>query len=202
MGIFGKFATIPASYDLSGFLLYLYDIFMSDNLGCSQYGFFWMILGTYLIMHVLNKWLLQADLKEAEYFLFFWLITCIFKYTLGIKFPIKLDYFTGAIGLVVLGYYLRHTERKIFNNPYFGLFLTIIGCITSMIAMYYAFIPGDSLTQYNHRLSIYTVVEVIGIFILFKNFSKFNLNFNFLSNPDGIFRKSAFSLAKYIMECI
>ncbi len=195
--LFGSHITLPSSFDLSGFLAYLYDSFMSINKGCTQYWFFWMILGTYLTMPILNKWLLHADLKEAEYFLFFWLITCIFEFTLNIKFPIKLEYFTGTIGLVVLGYYLRHTERKILNNPYFALFLVIVGCLSSMLAMYMGFTPGDAITKFNDRLSIYIVIEVIGIFLLFKNFNKFNINVNFLSNPDGIFRKSVFSIAKY-----
>lgn len=170
---------------------------MSVNKSTSQYWFFWMILGTYLIMPVLNKWLLHSDLKEAEYFLFFWLITCIFQYTFNIEIPLKLDYFAGTIGLVVLGYYLRHTERKILNNQYFALLLVIAGCLSSMYVMYLGFTPGDLVIKYNDRLSIYVIVEAIGIFLLFKNFSKFNLNFNFLTNPDGIFRKSVFSIAKY-----
>lgn len=165
---------------------------MSVNKSTSQYWFFWMILGTYLIMPVLNKWLLHSDLKEAEYFLFFWLITCIFQYTFNIEIPLKLDYFAGTIGLVVLGYYLRHTERKILNNQYFALLLVIAGCLSSMYVMYLGFTPGDLVIKYNDRLSIYVIVEAIGIFLLFKNFSKFNLNFNFLTNPDGIFRKSVF----------
>lgn len=195
--LFGSHATIPSSFDLSGFLSYLYNNYMSINKGCTQYWFFWMILGTYLIMPVLNKWLLHADLKEAEYFLFFWIITCICECTLNIKFPLKLDYFAGTIGLVVLGYYLRHTERKILNNQYFALLLVIVGCLSSMLAMYVGFTPGDAIIKFNDRLSIYIIIEVIGIFLLFKNFHKFNININFFTNPDGIFKKSVFSIAKY-----
>ena len=192
-----KLTTPIDSFTISGFISYLYGIYMSINKSTSQYWFFWMILGTYLIMPILNKWLLHSDLKEAEYFLFFWLITCIFQFTLNMEFPIKLDYFAGTIGLVVLGHYLRHTERKILNNPYFALMLVIIGCATSMYAMYLSFTPGDPIIKNNDRLSIYVVIEVIGIFLLFKNFSKFNLNFNFLTNQNGIFKKSISSLAKY-----
>lgn len=192
-----KLTTPVSSFDVSGFLTYLYGIYMSVNKATSQYWFFWMILGTYLIMPVLNKWLLHSELGEAEYFLFFWLITCICQTTFNIDFPIKLDYFAGTIGLVVLGYYLRHTERKILNNPYFALLLVIVGIITSMLQIYVGYTPGDIVIKYNDRLSIFIVIETIGIFLLFKNFSKFNLNFNFLTNPDGIFRKSVFSIAKY-----
>ncbi len=70
--ILGSRITEISSISLNGFLTYLYGIYMSLNKNCSQYWFFWMILGTYLIMPVLNKWLLHSDLKEAEYFLVFW----------------------------------------------------------------------------------------------------------------------------------
>ena len=120
-GIATSHITPASSFTVNGFLNYLYASYMSINKGCTQYWFFWMILGTYLIMPVLNKWLLHSDLKEAEYFLFFWLLTSIFSFTLKIEFPIKLDYFAGTIGLVVAGYYLRHTDRKILNNPYFAV---------------------------------------------------------------------------------
>ena len=66
-----------------------------------------------------------------------------------------------------------------------------------MLAMYLSFTQGDIVTHYNDRLSIYVVIETIGIFLLFKNFNKFNLNIGFLNNPDSIFRKAAFSLVKY-----
>ena len=41
------------------------------------------------------------------------------------------------------------------------------------------------------------VMEVTGIFLLFRNIGKLNININFFNNPDGIFRKSVFSIAKY-----
>lgn len=195
--ILSKFITPISSYSITGFLTYLYGVYMAINPGTSQYWFFWMILGTYLIMPVLNKWLLHSDLKEAEYFLFFWLIACIFESTLNIKFPIKLDYFAGTIGLVVLGYYLRHTERKLLNNAYFALVLTIAGFILSISAMYLQFTPGDLLTPTHDRLSIFIIIEVIGVFLLFKNFGKFNLKLDLIEKPVGIFKKAVFSLAKY-----
>lgn len=184
------------SATVGGFLSYLYDVYMAVNPGTSQFWFFWMILGTYLIMPVLNKWFVHSDLCEAEYFLFFWLIACIFQDTLGFAFP-NYFYFAGTVGLVVLGYYLRHTERRILNSPYFALFLTFAGLFSSIFVMYINFTPGDIYTTYNGRLSVYVVCEVIGIFLLFKNFSKFNLNLSLLSKPFEIFKKGVFSVARY-----
>lgn len=156
------------------------------------YWFFWMILGTYLIMPVFNKWLLHADLKEAEYFLVFWLITCIFDYTLNYPFPVKISYFSGPIGMVVLGYYLRHTKRKIFSNKIVPVVLIIIGLFCLLYGSYV--LSDTGLFKFN-RYSIFNAIEVTGIFLLFRNYA--GLNFGALSKPDSIIRKAISSIAKY-----
>lgn len=181
-------------YNITEFLKYLLKSFMSENSGFTQYWFFWMIMGTYLIMPIINRWLYNADLKEAEYFLVIWAITCTFTHTLGFDFPIQLTYFDGAIGMVVLGYYLRHTERKIFNNPYIAILLIIIGASTLMSASYLT--SSASLMNYVDRYSILNAVLVTGVFCLFKTASKFNIDVRMYSE-NGIFKRSVVSIAKY-----
>lgn len=180
---------------LMSFLTYLYENYMAMHMGFNPYWFFWMILGTYLIMPILNKWLLHSDLKEAEYFLGLWMLTCLFDYTLMTPFPVKLSYFSGPIGMVVLGYYLRHTERDLLNNQYFAILLILIGAIGLVILSYL----NSSVTSMQpfEKYHILRVVEVIGVFLLFKNAGKFNIHINFFDNPEGVFRKSIFSIAKY-----
>lgn len=177
------------------YLHFLYSYYMADAFTSTSYWFFWMILGTYLIMPIFNKWVYNSDLGELEYFLFFWLITCLFDHTLGIPFPIKLTYFVSPIGLVVLGYYLRYTDRKILNNPYFDILLIIFAWICQLIVSYMVSTPSEF--YYLDRYSIFTAIEVIGIVLLFKNFGKLNIHINFFDNPEGIFHKSIFSIAKY-----
>ena len=180
---------------IGSFLHYLYNSYIAVNYGFTPYWFFWMILGTYLIMPIFNKWLANSDLKEAEYFLVIWVITCIFEFTLNKSFPVALTYFTGPIGMVVLGYYLRHTKRKIFNNLYVSIFLVIFSACLLLFLSYL----GSNADGYHifHRYHILMVIEVIGIFTLFKNLSNVDLNVNFFTNPNGIFKKSIFSIAKY-----
>ena len=183
------------TYSIVSILTFFYNASLGYNIWFGQYWFFWMILGTYLIMPIFNKWLFNADLKEAEYFLVFWLITCLFTYTLNINFPVNLKYFTGPIGMVVLGYYLRHTQRKIFNNVWISVLLTILPAIAMVICSYYMS-STKAIVDFN-RYSIFLAIEVMGIFTLFKNIGQLNININFFSNPEGIFRKSIFSIAKY-----
>lgn len=182
-------------FDANTLLTFYYDAFLGKTTWFRPYWFFWMILGTYLIMPILNKWLLHSELKEAEYFIVIWLVTCLFGYTLHQTFPVDLKYFSGCIGLVVLGYYLRHTNRKIFNNIYYAFIIFIIPAIILMVCSY--MFSTTSVFYVFDRYSILYAFEVMGLFCIFKNFGQLNLNFNFLSNPDSIFRKSVFSIAKY-----
>lgn len=192
---FPDFINLFDSYDLIGFLTYLYQAYLAKTPGFYQYWFFWMILGTYLIMPIFNKWLFNADLKEAEYFLVIWLITCIFDYTLNIECPVKLSYFSGPIGMVVLGYYLRHTKRKIFNNPYVAILITVISVL---LLVYISYLNSTVESIYIfERYNILIAIEVTGVFLLFKNFSKFNFKNRLLTSNESIFRKIIFSIAKY-----
>jgi len=192
---FPSFVPEITKFDIISCLKYIYECLMGYNRGFTQYWFFWMILGTYLIMPILNKWLYNSDLKEAEYFIVIWLITCIFQYTLKISFPITLTYFTGPIGMVVLGYYLRHTNRKLLNNPYFAILITIISAITMIILSYHLSSPNKF--YFFNRYSIFLAIEVSGIFLLFKNFNKLNIQLNNLKKSKDLFKKTAFSIAKY-----
>ena len=183
------------SFTLENIVSFLLGAWNGKSFGFGPYWFFWMILGTYLIMPVLNKWLLHADLKEAEYFLAIWLVSCIFDYTINYTFPVKISYFSGPIGMVVLGYYLRHTQRKIFTNKILPIVFILIGII-SIVACSIHYSTASDIFVFS-RYSIFNAIEVTGIFLLFRNFSGVNLHSKFLSNPNGIIRKSIFSIAKY-----
>ena len=185
---------IVKAFDYNYLVDFIIKAFTGDVYGFNPNWFFWMILGTYLIMPIFNKWLLHADLKEAEYFLVFWLITAIFNFTLETKFPIKLTYFVSPIGLVVCGYYLRHTERKFLNNPYYALLAFIISSAASMYFAYLRSSPTD--LYFFDRYSIFNTVNAISVFIIFKNFSKFNIKVHFKRLEEG-FRKLVAALAKY-----
>ncbi|WP_458404756.1 acyltransferase [Methanobrevibacter sp.] len=183
------------AFTLKEAVKYIANTYLCINKGFTPYWYVWMIIGVYLILPVFNKWVLNSNLDELEYFLIIWLITCIFDFTVFIELPIELSYFTGPIGLVVAGYYFSKTERKLFNSPYWSLLIVIIGFASAAI-MCYLF----STTKHTYIMDRYSIMNItlsIGLFLLFKNFSKFNFHPDFLYNPDGIFRKLVFSLATY-----
>ena len=134
--------------------------------GSAVYWFFWMMVGVYLTMPIFNKWVNNSNLSEVEYFLIFWIIETIFEYTLMTHCPIKLTYFTSPMGFVLLGYYLRHTKRRMFNNSLIALLLIIIPPILMFIYSW-GMINQDILFKF-HRYSILPVIESIGVFCFFK----------------------------------
>ena len=188
------FIGVVEAFDFNYLLEFIISALMGDVYGFNANWFFWMILGTYLIMPIFNRWLYHCDLKEVEYFLIFWLITCLFTFTLKMEFPITLTYFVSPIGLVISGYYLRYTERKFLNNPYYALILLIIMVVADTYAGYLCSSPTD--ISYFNRYSIFNTIIAICTFIIFKNFSKFNLKVHF-NKLENLFRKLVAALAKY-----
>lgn len=186
---------IPQSpLNLMNYLDFVGLYYMAEATTSTPYWFFWMILGTYLIMPIFNKWIYHSKMDEIEYYLVFWLITCVFDFTLGYEFPIKLSYFVSPMGLVVLGYYLRHTNRKILNNPYFALLLVLSSIIVEMSISYFLSTPAE--IYHFDRYSIFIAIEVTGVFLLFKNFNKLNIRLEFLNNPKSLYRRIVFSIAR------
>ena len=183
------------SFDLASIANYFYGVFIGSLGFARPYWFFWTILEIYLVMPVFNKWILHSDVDDLLYFLLLWLVSCLFDFTLGVDLPIKFSYFTSPIGLVVLGYYLRYTRRIILNNQYFALFLIIFSSLLMLVlsALYSTNTQFYTFNSY----SILVAMEAIGVFLLFKNFYKFNINIKFFSNPEGIYKKSVSALARY-----
>ena len=193
--LFGKYyMDIVSSNGIWSFLNFLGYSYGGYNKWFGPYWFFWMILGTYLIMPIFNKWIYHSSIREVEYFLIIWLVTCIFSMSfLNVEFPIKLTYFTGPIGMVVLGYYLRYSEREIFKKMWFSILLILIGGISGI---YFSYINSSvAEIYYMNRYSICLAIEVIGIFLLFKNIDKKQLDVFVAEN--SILRKISFSIAKY-----
>ena len=57
------------SFDIESIFNYILNAFVGKTIGFGPNWFFWMILGTYFFMPIINKWLYHADIREAEYFL-------------------------------------------------------------------------------------------------------------------------------------
>lgn len=150
------------------------DTLMCQAPGSAVYWFFWMMLGMYMLMPIFNKWINSTDLSKIEYFLIVWVIYIFAVHSLMIPIPEILSFFISPIGFVVLGYYLRYNERRIFNNPVMALIFIIIPAVVMMIYSYS--VVDTKILFVFHRYSILVMLEAIGVFCLFKTSP-------FLNNP-------------------
>ena len=76
--------------------------------------YFWMLIGIYLFIPIINAFIEKYGEIGIKYFLAIWFATMILKtfnsYPLFPNF--NLDYFAGYLGYLVLGYYLDKKEFK------------------------------------------------------------------------------------------
>lgn len=140
--------------------------------GSAVYWFFWMLVGVYLVMPLLNRWINGTDFSKIEYFLIIWAIYIIAVHSFMIPVPWILSFLISPIGFAVLGYYLRYTERKIFNNSLIAWILIIVPAIL-MLLYSYSIVNSTILFVFD-RYSLPVMIEAIGVFCLFKSSSRVN----------------------------
>ena len=146
-------------------------IFHKMKSGASfHFWYIYMILGIYLFIPIINKWIIHSSKKEILYYLIIWLITVFVSFPfIKLYFPnIDLLYFSGYLGYPVLGYFLSKIN---FNRiKLIASLLFILGSTITIIGTYI-------LTKYNGEfnkvfysyLSINVISAASGLFLLIKH---------------------------------
>ena len=164
---------------LSSFLLnreFSYTIFTYN-------WYFWMILGVYLSVPIINKFIQQTSESEIEYFLAIFVLAAIFyQITLifGIEHYFDLNFFVAPIGYLVLGYYLSIKQFNIDSKK-----LIILMAVIFLTATFFkmletgAVLPKNSILNYVATqtaivgswvdMSIFEILQAGSLFVLFKN---------------------------------
>lgn len=175
-------------------LVYIGHIFFKEIIADSKVGFWqiaregfvllrdgasihmwyiYMIIGLYLFVPIIGKWIRASTEKEIIYFLGIWVIVMLLDQPIisKIKPDIDFSYFSGYLGYLVLGYYLKIKSfgtRKRQNT--IGISLIGIGLGTTIL--------GTFLVQYYTKKYVSTFYEPLspnillyasGLFIFFKN---------------------------------
>lgn len=111
---------------------YLNKIF---SLPFSYNWYFWLIVGVYFFIPILNKVIQNSNMKELEYFVLVILGGSLF-YQIMLYFnlvhSIDLSFFIGPISFVVMGYYLSFKKFNISTNKIITIALMIF-LITSFL---------------------------------------------------------------------
>ena len=153
--------------------------------------YFWVLIGIYLFLPVLNSFVKEYGESGLKYFLSIWFILMILKtfnaYPLWTNYD--LSYFAGYVGYPVLGYYLANKEFKISDSKVclLGL-ITLISSLSVFVYLNYFNSPYISM--------IYQNVPIIfmgtGLFLFVKYLDKLN---KFNSIKDNFIGKAIISLS-------
>lgn len=120
-------------------------------------------------MPIFNRWINNTNLAKLEYFLILWAIYITVVYSLMVPIPEIVSFFISPIGFAVLGYYLRYSERKIFNSTFSSLIFIIVPAMVMFVYSYN--VVDQSILFVFNRYSILMMLEAVGVFCLFKTYN-------------------------------
>jgi surface polysaccharide O-acyltransferase-like enzyme len=183
---------ISPSNQMSFSQIIVWLFFLFKNGTSFHLWYIYMIIGIYLFIPILSKWVQNASEKEILYFIFIWIFTLFIDQPIFSRFKINIDltYFSGFIGYVVLGYYLsikQFTYSKRMLNL-ISLSLIIIGGSITIVGTYFLSLENNNFAGYFYNYSALNVLMVsVGLFLFFKNLE--------ISNP--IVLKTSNFISKY-----
>jgi surface polysaccharide O-acyltransferase-like enzyme len=153
----------------------------------------YLLIGLYLFIPILSKFIRNATEKEILYLLAIWFLTMLISkpYLTQFDTAVDLRYFTGYMGYLVLGYYLAY---KRFTIPYlaFPALLIFTACVVLITCgTYYLQIK-------NHALSTF-FYEPIGPFVVALSASVFLAAKNINGKMKPIFNTIFLNAGKYTL---
>jgi surface polysaccharide O-acyltransferase-like enzyme len=139
-----------------------------------HFWYVYMIIGIYLFIPIVNKWILNSNEREILYFIFIWFFTLFISQPFVARFKINIDlsYFSGFLGYVILGYYLSIKSFKIssFKIKIIASLLVICGVAVTVFGTYFLTKRDNEFNGYFYDyLSINVLLVSIGVFLIFKN---------------------------------
>lgn len=174
--IFLKYSFIDhtiAINSISDFIIGFINCVLNPTIISEEFWYIYMIIGFYLMLPVLYKWISNTSENEIEYVLAIWFIVLTLSYLkLDILLLNYLNLFTGHLGFFILGYYLNKKQSKYTNSIGFGAILFVLGTAMTFLSMY---IPTLMAGELNftwlgiQNLTPGFVFKAAGAFLIFKN---------------------------------
>ena len=169
------------------FILQFIDCIFNPGYISIEFWYIYMIIGFYLALPILYKWISNADEREIQYFLVLSFVILVLNYFNTHMMLLEyINMFSGYLGYFVLGYYLHKKDSKYTNSFTLGLIIFIIGVIMIWLSI---FLPTWTDGQLNLdyvgylHLAPSSVFKTIGMFLMIKN-----INFEkiFKSKTDSV----------------
>ncbi|WP_166922902.1 acyltransferase [Flavobacterium poyangense] len=136
--------------------------------------YIYMIIGIYLFIPILNKWIQHASEKEIQYFIAVWFFVLFIDQPVFSEFRLFVDltYFTGFLGYLVLGYYLSVKAFKydVKRLKLISVMLFLLGVSITIFGTYYLSEVENCFNEYFYGyLTLNVLIVSVGIFAFFKN---------------------------------
>lgn len=132
----------------------------------------YLLVGLYLIIPILGKFVRHATHKELLYFLAIWFITILVsgQYLPRFSTAVELRYFSGYIGYLVLGYYLANKQFQFPGMVFIAALLFLCFAIVTTIGTYYLEVKTQELSTYFYEpLGPFVVALSASAFLIAKN---------------------------------
>jgi surface polysaccharide O-acyltransferase-like enzyme len=173
---------------VSGTLIQDYPIVILDQFfNISWNWYFWMIIGVYLAIPIINEFVINKKLEGCKYFIILMIIASVYYsicYFLGYKTSLDLRFFILPIAYVVLGYFLANYDFNISKNKLILISLILFISVTLLKLMFnnttIFFLNDNIFFNSGLDISILEIIQASSLFMIFKN-----LNYN-LSNEKHI----------------
>ena len=170
-------------YPLLFFTILLYVTNISDHI-FYYYWYSWMIIGALFAIPIINKFILNSNESEIQYFLIIFIIfsslSQLFHF-FNIKYAIDISFFCTPVSYLILGYYIFN--KKTNYSPKIKIIVSIIlFIVSSLIKMKTgSYVYTDDFRSYLD-LSFFQVIQVSSVFIFIKTvyLSKKSLIYRFL----------------------
>lgn len=143
-----------------------------------HFWFVYSLVGVYLMIPILRKWVKLASQKEVLYFLIIWLVTLLAHMPIVNRYLPKIDLinFTGYLGYVVLGFYLNQIKVTTLKWP---IILVILGTLVSFIGIIVLKKMKGHLENYFYEyLTLNVVAQASGWFLIIKKVEVKNILLN------------------------
>ncbi|WP_243347064.1 acyltransferase [Parabacteroides sp. FAFU027] len=138
-----------------------------------HFWYIYMILGLYLFIPVLGKWIRNCPRKEMYYFLAIWFVVQFLNtpYLIEYKPKLRLDYFADYPGYLVLGYLLSKASfHRIKHKSFVFLSLSIaLLAFAVCMAIYDKYHPGHRAGDWFSPTAPNVILLASSVFLFFKS---------------------------------
>lgn len=169
--LFNFFYFHPENGDVSDFFSKLSDDFR--NGASFHLWYIYMLIGIYLFLPVISKWIQNASNPEILFFIGIWFMLLFWDLPFATEYSTKIDfrYFSGYIGYPVLGYFIAHRLQRRTSTS-IAMLLFLAGVFVTALATFAETLKDFTFDGIYYRyLTPNVAVASVGIFLFFR-FSK------------------------------